>query len=83
MEKQQEVRIFGDTFERKAEVVVLNAFSAHADRNDLLAYVRQVRAGKTFLVHGESRSRKALAEALSAEGLGDVHLPKRGDVFEL
>lgn len=83
VEKQKEVRIFGDTFERRAEVHVLNSFSAHADRNDLLAYARQVKAGKTFLVHGETRSRKALAEALTEEGLGEVHLPKRGDVFEL
>jgi metallo-beta-lactamase family protein len=83
VEQQKEVRIFGDTFERKAEVEVLNAFSAHADRNDLLAYARQVKAARTFLVHGEQESREALAAALAEEGLGEVHLPKRGDVFEL
>lgn len=83
VEKQEEVRIFGDTFERKADVVVLNAFSAHADRNDLLAYVRKVRPGRTVLVHGETKPREALAETLRDEGLGDVFLPARGDSITL
>ncbi len=83
VEKKKEVRIFGDTYERKAEVVDLDAFSAHADRNDLLKYVRAVRPKKTFLVHGEQKPREALAEALRDEGLGEVFLPRRGDTAEL
>ena len=77
------VRIFGDWFERKAEVVDLDAFSAHADRNELLEYVARTRPGKIFLVHGESDQREALAEALRAGGKAEVVLPKAGDVVEL
>ena len=82
-EQQTRVRIFGDWFERQAEVVSLQAFSAHADRNDLIAYVRALRPKKTFLVHGEQEPREALAEALRAEKLGDVFLPTKGDKVEL
>ncbi len=82
-EQQTKVRIFGDWFERQAEGASLQAFSAHADRNDLIAYVRAVRPKKTFLVHGEQDARQALAEALRAENLGEVHLPVKGDVVEL
>ena len=82
-EQQTRVRIFGDWFERQAEVVSLQAFSAHADRNDLIAYVRALRPQKTFLVHGEQEGREALAEALRAEKLGDVFLPTKGDKVEL
>ena len=83
VEKQTEVKIFGDLFERKAEVAVLNAFSAHADRNELIDYVRQVGPRKVFLVHGEQEPRESLAEALRSELGCDVHLPVRGDVVEL
>ena len=82
-EQQTKVRIFGDWFERKAEVTSLHAFSAHADRNDLIRYVKAVRPRKTYLVHGEQEPREALAAALRAENSGDVYLPTKGDVVEL
>jgi metallo-beta-lactamase family protein len=83
VEGQEEIRIFGETYERKAEVADLDAFSAHADRNDLVNYVRAVRPKQTYLVHGEQRPREALAQALRDEGLGEVFLPRRGDAVEL
>ena len=83
VEKQDVVRIFGDSYERRAEVKVLNAFSAHADRKDLLEYVRAVRPDRTFLVHGEQDAREALAHTIREEGLSDVFLPVRGDETEL
>lgn len=78
-----EVRIFGDLFTRRADVAVLQAFSAHADCDDLVRYVSQVRPRRTFLVHGEQEQREALAEALRARNLGDVFLPVAGDQVEL
>ena len=84
VEKQEEVRIFGDMFTRRAEVEVLNAFSAHADRNDLLDYVRQVKPARVCLAHGEAKQREALAEHLREEKLVDeVILPMNDDVLEL
>lgn len=83
VERQEEVRIFGDLFKLRAEVVVINAFSAHADRRELLAYARAARPKKIFLVHGESRQRGALAEALRAENLAEIYEPAPGDVAEL
>lgn len=83
VEKQDVVRIFGDTFERRAEVKVINAFSAHADRTGLLQYVRAVRPARTYLVHGEQDAREALARAIRDEQLSEVFLPVRGDKAEL
>jgi len=80
---ETKVRIFGDWFERRATVVKLDAFSAHADRNDLLAYVQAVRPGKVCLVHGEPAARAGLADALrEIQGL-EVLLPKPGDAVPL
>ncbi len=83
VEGASEVRIFGDLFPLKAEVAVLPSFSAHADRDDLLNYVRRVRPRRTCLVHGEAESRAALAETLRAERLGEVMVPAAGDVLDL
>ncbi|HMP89905.1 MAG TPA: MBL fold metallo-hydrolase [Kiritimatiellia bacterium] len=83
VEQQKEVKIFGDTFERKAGVVTLDAFSAHADRDDLVTYAKAVNPGRIFLVHGEKEAREALAGELTREIGAEVLLPKRGDVVEI
>lgn len=83
VEGDKEVQIFGDRFERNAEVAVLDAFSAHADRNDLLAYAEQTKARKIFLVHGEEDARTALAAELRSRLGVDVGLPRRGDAVEI
>ena len=79
----KEVRIFGDLYPRRAEVAVLQAFSAHAGRTELLDYVDLVKPKSVYLVHGEQAQREAFAEGLRARGIKDVYLPKRGDVAEL
>ncbi len=84
VEGQEEVKIFGDLFQRKAEVEVLNAFSAHADRNDLIEYVRRTKPRKVCLTHGEASQREALAEALREEKLAEeVILPVTDQVLDL
>lgn len=81
-EGEKRVKIFGDEFEVKAQIHNLKAFSAHADRDELIAYARRARPASIYLVHGESDARAALAGALRADGF-DVHLPKRGDVADV
>jgi metallo-beta-lactamase family protein len=80
---ETKVRIFGDWFERRATVVKLDAFSAHADRDDLIRYVREARPGKVCLVHGEPEAREALAAALTVPGGPPVLQPKPGDEIPL
>ncbi len=80
------VNIFGEPHELKAEVVVLNAFSGHADRNELLAYLTQFdrkRLRKAFLVHGDLDQAEKLAAGMKDCGFKDVHIPARGDTAPL
>ena len=79
----EKARIFGDTFTLHAEVATLNAFSGHADVEDLARYARKVQPKRIFLVHGEADQREALAERLRSEGHNAVFLPKQGDEVEL
>lgn len=83
VEQQEEVRIFGDYMDRKASVEVLDAFSAHADRNDLIRYAGASGAKTIYLVHGEQDARESLASALREQLGVRVELPRRGEAAEL
>jgi metallo-beta-lactamase family protein len=85
VEHQPEVRILDQMYPLRAEVVVLNGFSSHADRNDFLAYFEPL-AGKTAkvrLVHGEPDQAEALAQLLREKGFADVAVPQRGETVSL
>ncbi len=85
VENRERVRIFGEEFERRAEVVVMNGFSAHADRRELIAWAEEIseRPRRTFIVHGNADQSAALGEALRERGFGGVEVPMPGQVSEL
>ena len=78
VEKAPEVRIFGEPVERRAEVVVMNEFSAHADRNELMSWVQGMKQKprRAFVVHGEETQSLPFAERLRLEGgIPEVWVP--------
>ncbi|MBI5361416.1 MAG: MBL fold metallo-hydrolase [Planctomycetes bacterium] len=85
VEKMEEVRIFGVKYKRRAEIAVINAFSAHGDRNDLFNYLKGFKKPpkKIFLVHGESDSLTAYADMLKSNGYHNFEIPKLGESFQL
>lgn len=77
------VNIFGQPYRSKAEVVVVDAFSGHADRSDLLDYLGQVKGlKKTFLVHGEENQGLIFSEILRESGFQEVYVPQPLQEFE-
>jgi metallo-beta-lactamase family protein len=83
VEGAKKVRIFGDEIEVRAEVMRLEAFSAHADHDDLLRWVGVSVPQRIALVHGEDEARRALAESLVATYGVDVIVASRGEVLSL
>ncbi len=87
VERRKEVRIFGLAHPRRAEIVVLNGFSAHADQAGLVAFAEGVRAngtlGRVVLVHGEPAAQESLARELAARGFPEVTAPGPGDRLQL
>jgi metallo-beta-lactamase family protein len=81
LERRPEVRILGRTLMRKADVVVLNGLSSHADHGDLLRTLGPLAgtACRVRLVHGEPERAVALAEGLRTAGFEDVVIPDRGE----
>jgi hypothetical protein len=79
VEGAAEVKIFGDPYPRRAEVIVMNEFSAHADRDELLTWVRGFRRtpAQAFVVHGEEAQALPFAAALETEaGIGKALVPR-------
>lgn len=86
VERQPVVRIYGEEHALRCEVEVMNEFSAHADRDGLLAYVAAMnrpRLKKVFVVHSEPAAAEAMIEPLRALGVREVIVPELGDEHEL
>lgn len=79
------VKIFGEMVTRRCEVETISGYSAHADRDELRAWVRALGGPITraFVVHGEAPALRAMADLLREEGVKEVHVPEQGDVYEL
>ena len=84
-ERQTKVKIFGETFIRKAEVETIGGLSAHAGREMLIEYASAVKdqVQKVFLVHGEDRGALPLQKELKMKGFKEVIYPEPGAVFEI
>ncbi|MDH3252035.1 MAG: MBL fold metallo-hydrolase, partial [Ignavibacteria bacterium] len=86
VQREPAVNIFGEPHDLKAEVVVLNSFSAHADRTELFTYVTKFDRKKirsVFLVHGDPDQSDIFANHLRESGFPSVHVPVRGEKADL
>ena len=73
VERQPEIKVFGELLPLRARVEVIGGYSAHADRRELTAWLEGVRAtsprlADVFLVHGEPAAQDALAAQLTTRG---------------
>jgi metallo-beta-lactamase family protein len=84
VDKWPRVRILGEDQEARAQVEVLNGFSAHADRNEILSFLRgfDQGLGHVILVHGEEKQAASLAEAVKGLRI-PVEVPAYGSTIEL
>jgi metallo-beta-lactamase family protein len=86
MDGEKNVRIFGEEHKVRCKITTLDAFSAHADRKDLLRYIGFVPPEKLkqiFLVHGEPDQALPLRDALRSKGYPHVHYPAPGETLEV
>lgn len=87
VERRSRVKIFGVERDLRAEVVVMNGFSAHADRDDLVAFAQEARrrgsVERVVLVHGDPEPMRSLSELLGGNGFGSVDMPEPGQRLEV
>jgi len=84
--KPKEVRIFGERFEVKANVEVMDSFSGHADYSEIIAHLLcqdATKVKKLFLVHGENDNQLMFKNRLSQAGFQEIFIPMQGEGFDL
>ncbi|MGE5315199.1 MAG: MBL fold metallo-hydrolase RNA specificity domain-containing protein [Acidobacteriota bacterium] len=80
------VKIFGEEYAVKCDVEVMNSFSAHADRTELMDYFEHFdrsRLKNIYLVHGEEDQSQKFAAGLKEKGFRNVDIPVRMEKAEL
>lgn len=85
VEKLPTINIFGEPYQNRAHLEVLNGFSGHADHDELLDWVGAIKdkPRRTFLVHGEEKAAFALAESLKSQFTMWVDVPQMKESFEV
>jgi metallo-beta-lactamase family protein len=84
-EGEKRVKIFGKRYPVRARVKVFDEFSAHADSEELLAFVESIRRspGRTIVVHGNEEQSLALGRKLTERGFPKVTVPFDGETVRL
>ncbi|MEL6863573.1 MAG: MBL fold metallo-hydrolase [Bacteroidota bacterium] len=79
------LKLFGEWKLVNAEIEVMDSFSAHGDRNEMLDFLRNQRLGlKTlFLVHGEWDKQENFKTLLNQNGFSRVEIPELAQEFDL
>src|SRR3546814_530350 len=80
------VRISGHDVAVKAQVRRIDSYSAHADQDDIRAWIKARRpiAGSLFLTHGEADSIEALRRRLQSDAAADsIVTPQIGERYAL
>jgi metallo-beta-lactamase family protein len=75
---QKEVRILGQMYPVRAKIVQIEGFSAHADREELLAWLGTLQRPprRLFVVHGEAASAQSFAAFIREKTGWDVLVPE-------
>ncbi|MER0440846.1 MBL fold metallo-hydrolase [Emticicia sp. W12TSBA100-4] len=84
--KPAEVRIFGETFKVRADIEIMDSFSAHADYKEMMHHLScqdTSKVKKLFLVHGEIDTQLIFKNRLNSMGFHDIQIPAQGESFDL
>ena len=84
-EGADEVRLFGESIQVRAQIRQLRGLSGHADKEGLIQWLLgfKEKPRKVFVVHGEDQVCVSFAECLKAEYGQRAYAPYSGTVFNL
>ncbi len=79
------ITIFGDKLDVKADIKIMDSFSAHGDKKEMVTFLDNQRATckRIFLVHGEFDTQSRFKQYLEQKDFKNVEIPELGDEFEL
>ncbi len=80
--EETNIRIFGEFYQKNAEIKKIKSFSAHADYSDLIFFLScqdPKRIKKLMLTHGEYEVQLSFKAKLVKKGFDFVEIPKLGE----
>ena len=79
------LKIFGEWKVVKAEIEVMDSFSAHGDQVEMYEFIENQKktAKHVFLVHGELDTQLKFKSFLEEKGFKGVEIPEEGQTFKL
>lgn len=79
------LKLYGEYHELKAEVVVMDSFSAHGDRSEMIDFLENQKKSckQIFLVHGTIDRMESFGEGLLENGFKSWKAPELREVVEL
>jgi metallo-beta-lactamase family protein len=85
LEGAKALKMHGEQVRVRAQFKPIHGLSAHADKNELLRWVRSGDSTPStiFVTHGEPKAAQAFAERLEKEVGALPYVPQLGDVFDL
>lgn len=84
-DREPQVNIFGEMYQRKCDVATIGGLSGHAGQDLLMKYALGVKASikQLFLVHGEEKQAMILKGLLNEKGLSQAHYPELHESVDL
>lgn len=81
----EEIKLFGEIRPVRADIEVMDSFSAHADRHEMVEFLENQKGHlrKIFLVHGEIDRQKSFRTFLFGKGFKKVEIPNLGETYKL
>jgi metallo-beta-lactamase family protein len=85
LDKEPQIKIFGEMVDLRCRVEFIEGFSAHADRKELVRWLKNIKDSPkyTFVVHGEKEGAEALAITTSADMHFNTYIPHYMESFDL
>lgn len=80
------VNIMGNEYDVKANIEQINAFSAHADYEEMTKWLKTIdtsRLKKIFLVHGEPDAQAFFKKHLNENGFESVQIVRYGETYDV
>jgi metallo-beta-lactamase family protein len=79
------IKIYGEDILVQAKVVTINGFSAHADQNELLSWIKPMKKSikSLFLIHGEKEKQKIFKQKIIEKFDLKVHIVEPKEVIGL
>ncbi len=81
----EKIKLYGEWKPVRADIEVMESFSAHADRNEMLDFIDNQKKSlkQLFLVHGVKNRQEKFRKMLNQHGFEKVEIPSLGKAFQV